>query len=160
MLGAFWLFQASGLLLPVTGRMAVDPWPTRLTAWCAGAAGGLKLGGAVLFAPATGSRGWCGSHPEARCAVVMMGAVLLFLIAGLLEEELPGRQLILDDAALPGGLGRMQPSAAVLPVERPAMSDAAILPQHQADKLAREVVTPEGVVVHVRLASASAPGQP
>jgi uncharacterized RDD family membrane protein YckC len=36
------------------------------------------------------------------------------------------------------------------------MSDAAILPQHQADKLAREVVTPEGVVVHVRLASASA----
>jgi uncharacterized RDD family membrane protein YckC len=36
------------------------------------------------------------------------------------------------------------------------MSDAAILPQLQADKLAREVVTPEGVVVHVRLASASA----
>jgi len=36
------------------------------------------------------------------------------------------------------------------------MSDAAILPQHQADKLAREVVTPEGVVVHVRLAAASA----
>ena len=36
------------------------------------------------------------------------------------------------------------------------MSDLAVLPQHQADKLAREVVTPEGVVVHVRLASVSA----
>ena len=38
------------------------------------------------------------------------------------------------------------------------MSDAAILPQDQADKLAREVATPEGVVVHVRLASAAARG--
>jgi uncharacterized RDD family membrane protein YckC len=38
------------------------------------------------------------------------------------------------------------------------MSDVAVLPQDQADKLAREVVTPEGVVVHVRLASASARG--
>lgn len=38
------------------------------------------------------------------------------------------------------------------------MSDVAILPQDQAGKLAREVVTPEGVVVHVRLASASARG--
>ena len=38
------------------------------------------------------------------------------------------------------------------------MSDLAILPQHQDDKLAREVVTPEGVVVHVRLASISARG--
>lgn len=38
------------------------------------------------------------------------------------------------------------------------MSDVAILPQDQADKLAREVVTPEGVVVHVRLASAAARG--
>lgn len=36
------------------------------------------------------------------------------------------------------------------------MSDTALLPQNQADKLAREVVTPEGVVVHVRLAAASA----
>jgi len=36
------------------------------------------------------------------------------------------------------------------------MSDTAILPQDQADKLAREVVTPEGVVVRVRLAAASA----
>jgi uncharacterized RDD family membrane protein YckC len=38
------------------------------------------------------------------------------------------------------------------------MSDVATLPQDQADKFAREVVTPEGVVVHVRLASASARG--
>ena len=36
------------------------------------------------------------------------------------------------------------------------MSDTAILAQDQADKLAREVVTPEGVVVRVRLAAASA----
>ena len=36
------------------------------------------------------------------------------------------------------------------------MSDVEILPQEQADKLGREVVTPEGVVVHVRLATASA----
>jgi uncharacterized RDD family membrane protein YckC len=38
------------------------------------------------------------------------------------------------------------------------MSDISVLPQDEADKLAREVVTPEGVVVHVRLASASARG--
>ena len=36
------------------------------------------------------------------------------------------------------------------------MSDTAILAQDQNDKLAREVVTPEGVVVRVRLAAASA----
>ncbi|HLG44960.1 MAG TPA: RDD family protein [Reyranella sp.] len=36
------------------------------------------------------------------------------------------------------------------------MSDVAVLPQDQADRLVREVVTPEGVVVHVRLAAASA----
>jgi uncharacterized RDD family membrane protein YckC len=38
------------------------------------------------------------------------------------------------------------------------MSDIAILPHRPDDRLAREVVTPEGVVVHVRLASASARG--
>ena len=36
------------------------------------------------------------------------------------------------------------------------MSDVAIVAQDQNDKLAREVVTPEGVVVRVRLAAASA----
>src|SRR6185437_15486439 len=59
-------------------------------------------------------------------------------------------------AALSGGLGRLRFAAGVLPVAGAAMSDLAILPQDQADKLAREVVTPEGVVVHVRLAAASA----
>jgi uncharacterized RDD family membrane protein YckC len=38
------------------------------------------------------------------------------------------------------------------------MSDLAILPQRLDDRLAREVVTPEGVTVHVRLASVSARG--
>jgi uncharacterized RDD family membrane protein YckC len=38
------------------------------------------------------------------------------------------------------------------------MSDVAVLPQRPDDRLAREVVTPEGVVVNVRLASASARG--
>ena len=38
------------------------------------------------------------------------------------------------------------------------MSDLALLPHHQGHKLAREVVTPEGVVVHVHLASVAARG--
>jgi uncharacterized membrane protein SpoIIM required for sporulation len=93
MLGAFLaLFQANGLLLPLGGWLSIHG-PTELTALVLSAAGGLKLGGAVLFA---------GREPrlvrlarEGRdAAVVMMGAVLLFLIAGLLEGL--GRQLILD----------------------------------------------------------------
>jgi uncharacterized RDD family membrane protein YckC len=38
------------------------------------------------------------------------------------------------------------------------MSDLALLPHHQGHKLTREVVTPEGVVVHVHLASVAARG--
>ncbi len=95
MLGAFLaLFQANGLLLPLGGWLSIHG-PTELTALVLSAAGGLKLGGAVLFA---------GREPrlvrlarEGRdAAVVMMGAVLMFLIAGLLEGL--GRQLILDTA--------------------------------------------------------------
>jgi uncharacterized membrane protein SpoIIM required for sporulation len=95
MLGAFLaLFQANGLLLPLGGWLSIHG-PTEITALVLSAAGGLKLGGAVLFA---------GREPRlvrlAReghdAAVVMMGAVLLFLIAGVLEGL--GRQLILDTA--------------------------------------------------------------
>ena len=95
MLGAFLaLFQANGLLLPLGGWLSIHG-PTEISALVLSAAGGLKLGGAVLFA---------GREPrlvrlarEGRdAAVVMMGAVLMFLIAGLLEGL--GRQLILDTA--------------------------------------------------------------
>jgi uncharacterized membrane protein SpoIIM required for sporulation len=94
-LGAFLaLFQSNGLLLPLGGWLSIHG-PTELSALVLSAAGGLKLGGAVLFA---------GREPrlvrlarEGRdAAIVMMGAVLLFLIAGLLEGL--GRQLILDTA--------------------------------------------------------------
>jgi len=95
MLGAFLaLFQANGLLLPLGGWLSIHG-PTEITALVLSAAGGLKLGGAVLFA---------GREPrlvrlarEGRdAAVVMMGAVLLFLLAGVLEGL--GRQLIVDTA--------------------------------------------------------------
>lgn len=95
MLGAFLaLFQSNGLLVPLGGWLSIHG-PTELSALVLSAAGGLKLGGAVLFA---------GREPrlvrlarEGRdAAVVMMGAVLMFLLAGLLEGL--GRQLILDTA--------------------------------------------------------------
>lgn len=95
MLGAFLaLFQANGLLLELGGWLSIHG-PTELTALVLSAAGGLKLGRAILLA-----------GPEPRlvrlardgreAAVVMMGAVLLFLLAGLLEGL--GRQLIVDTA--------------------------------------------------------------
>jgi uncharacterized membrane protein SpoIIM required for sporulation len=95
MLGAFLaLFQSHGLLVEVGGWLSIHG-PTELTALVLSGAAGLKLAGAILFA---------GREPRltrlARdgrdAAIVMMGAVLLFLLAGLLEGV--GRQTILDMA--------------------------------------------------------------
>ncbi len=92
-LGAFLaLFQSHGLL-PEVGAWLSIHGATEFTALILSGAAGLKLGGAVLFA---------GREPrlmrlarEGReAAVIMMGAVLLFLVAGLLEGM--GRQLVLD----------------------------------------------------------------
>ena len=92
-LGAFLaLFQSRDLLIELGGWLSIHG-PTELTALILSAAAGLKLAGAILFA---------GREPRlarlARdgrdAAVVMMGAVLLFLLAGLLEGL--GRQLVVD----------------------------------------------------------------
>jgi uncharacterized membrane protein SpoIIM required for sporulation len=95
MLGAFLcLFESRGLLGELGGWLSIHG-PTEFTALILSAAAGLKLAGAILFA---------GREPrlvrlarEGRdAAVVMMGAVLLFLLAGLLEGL--GRQLVVDTA--------------------------------------------------------------
>ena len=91
MLGAFLaLFASRGLLVEMGGWLSIHG-PTEFLALILSAAAGLKIAGAVLFA---------GREPRlirlARdgrdAAVVMMGAVLLFLLAGLLEGL--GRQLV------------------------------------------------------------------
>ncbi len=95
MLGAFLaLFQSKGLLLEVGGWLSIHG-PTEFTSLILSGAGGLRLATAILFA---------GREPRlarlARdgrdAAVIMMGAVVLFLLAALLEGI--GRQLILDTA--------------------------------------------------------------
>jgi uncharacterized membrane protein SpoIIM required for sporulation len=94
-LGAFLcLFQSHGLLLELGGWLSIHG-PTELTALILSGTAGLKLAGGIVFA---------GREPrlarlarEGRAAsVIMMGAVVLFLIAGLLEGV--GRQLIADMA--------------------------------------------------------------
>ena len=95
MLGAFLaLFASRGLLVEMGGWLSIHG-PTEFLALILSAAAGLKIAGAVLFA---------GREPRlirlARdgrdAAVVMMGAVLLFLLAGLLEGL--GRQLVVGMA--------------------------------------------------------------
>jgi uncharacterized membrane protein SpoIIM required for sporulation len=92
-LGAFLcLFQSRDLLVELGGWLSIHG-PTELTALVLSAAAGLKLAGAIVFA---------GREPRlARLArdgreasVIMMGAVVLFLLAGLLEGL--GRQLVAD----------------------------------------------------------------
>jgi uncharacterized membrane protein SpoIIM required for sporulation len=94
-LGAFLaLFQSHGLLFELGAWLSIHG-ATELTALVLSGAAGLKLGTAVLLG---------GREPrlvrlarEGReAAVVMMGAVLLFLLAGLLEGL--GRQLVVDVA--------------------------------------------------------------
>lgn len=96
MLGAFLaLFASRGLLIELGGWLSIHG-PTEFLALILSAAAGLKIAGAVLFA---------GREPRlirlARdgrdAAVIMMGAVLLFLLAGLLEGL--GRQLVVAMAA-------------------------------------------------------------
>jgi uncharacterized membrane protein SpoIIM required for sporulation len=96
MLGAFLaLFESKGLLVEVGGWLSIHG-PTEFTSLILSAAGGLRLATAILFA---------GREPRlarlARdgrdAAVIMMGAVVLFLLAALLEGL--GRQLIVDTAA-------------------------------------------------------------
>jgi uncharacterized membrane protein SpoIIM required for sporulation len=93
MLGAFLaLFQNKNLLLEVGGWLSIHG-PTEFAALILSAAGGLKLASAILSA---------GREPrlvrmarEGReAAVIMMGAVTLFLLAACLEGL--GRQLIQD----------------------------------------------------------------
>jgi uncharacterized membrane protein SpoIIM required for sporulation len=95
MLGGFLaLFQRYDLLPELGGWLSIHG-PTEFAALILSGAAGLRLAGAVLFA---------GREPRlvrlARdgrdAAVIMMGAVLLFLLAGLLEGL--GRQLIVDTA--------------------------------------------------------------
>jgi uncharacterized membrane protein SpoIIM required for sporulation len=95
MLGAFLaLFQSRDLLAELGGWLSIHG-PTEFMALLLSAAAGLKIAGAILFA---------GREPrlarlarEGRdAAIIMMGAVLLFLLAGLLEGL--GRQLIVDTA--------------------------------------------------------------
>jgi uncharacterized membrane protein SpoIIM required for sporulation len=95
MLGSFVaLYHANGLLLPLGGWLSIHG-PTELTALVLSAAGGLRLGGAILFAGR--ERRLARLARDGRdAAVVMMGAVLLFLIAGVLEGI--GRQLIAGTA--------------------------------------------------------------
>lgn len=96
MLGAFLaLFASRGLLVELGGWLSIHG-PTEFLALILSGAAGLKIAGAVLFA---------GREPRlarlARdgrdAAVIMMGAVLLFLLAGLLEGL--GRQLVVDMAS-------------------------------------------------------------
>ncbi|GEP57060.1 stage II sporulation protein M [Reyranella soli] len=96
MLGAFLaLFASRGLLVELGGWLSIHG-PTEFLALILSAAAGLKIAGAVLFA---------GREPRlvrlARdgrdAAVIMMGAVMLFLLAGLLEGL--GRQLVVGMAA-------------------------------------------------------------
>ena len=90
-LGAFVaLFQSHGMLVEVGGWLSIHG-PTEFTALILSGAAGLRLATAVLFA---------GREPRLarlardgrEAAVLMMGAVLLFVLAGLLEGL--GRQLI------------------------------------------------------------------
>lgn len=93
MLGAFMaLFHSRDLLIEVGGWLSIHG-PTELTALILAAAGGLRLAGAILFAgrePRLVRLGRDGRD----AAIIMMGAVLLFLLAGLLEGI--GRQVIVD----------------------------------------------------------------
>jgi uncharacterized membrane protein SpoIIM required for sporulation len=93
MLGAFLaLFQSKDLLLEVGGWLSIHG-PTEFAALILSATGGLKLASAILSA---------GREPrlvrlarEGReAAVIMMGAVTLFLLAACLEGL--GRQLLQD----------------------------------------------------------------
>lgn len=96
MLGAFVaLFDSHGLLVEAGGWLSIHG-PTEFAALILSAAAGLRLAGAVIFA---------GREPrlvrlarEGRAAaLVMMGAIVLFLLAGILEGF--GRQLIVDTAS-------------------------------------------------------------
>ena len=152
MLGAFLaLFASRGLLVEMGGWLSIHG-PTEFLALILSAAAGLKIAGAVLFA---------GREPRlirlARdgrdAAVVMMGAVLLFLLAGLLEGL--GRQLVVGMAPrylLAGACSPPWSPTSAWPAgsgghERSRPGDRGRRPR------ARAVVTPEGVAVSVRLAS-------
>src|SRR6185437_6173665 len=101
MLGAFLaLFQSNGLLLPLGGWLSIHG-PTELSALVLSGAGGLKLGGAVLFAGREPRRG---GGDDGRGAAV--------------PDRRPARGAgpsahPRHGAALPGGLGRLRFAAGV-----------------------------------------------
>lgn len=96
MLGAFLaLFASRGLLVELGGWLSIHG-PTEFLALILSAAAGLRIAGAVLFARRE-PRLVRLARDGRDAAVVMMGAVLLFLLAGLLEGL--GRQLIVGMAA-------------------------------------------------------------
>ena len=95
-LGAFLaLFQSRDLLLDVGGWLSIHG-PTELSALILSAAAGLKLAGAIVVAGRE-PRLVRLAHEGRGAALIMMGAVLLFMLAGLLEGL--GRQLIVGMGA-------------------------------------------------------------
>ncbi len=158
MLGAFLaLFASRGLLVELGGWLSIHG-PTEFLALILSAAAGLKIAGAVLFA---------GREPRlvrlARdgrdAAVIMMGAVMLFLLAGLLEGL--GRQLVVGMAAryLPG-LERFAAVVAYFCLAGRSGGHERSRPDDRGRRSAdARVVTPEGVAVSVRW-PASASGRP
>ncbi|HTR88129.1 MAG TPA: stage II sporulation protein M [Reyranella sp.] len=91
-LGAFVaLYQSKGLLVEVVGWLSIHG-PTELTALVLAGAAGLKLATAILFADREPRLARL-ARDGRDAAVIVMGAVLMLLIAGLLEGI--GRQTIL-----------------------------------------------------------------
>lgn len=95
-LGAFLaLFQSRDLLLEVGGWLSIHG-PTEFSALILSAAAGLKLAGAIVVAGRESRLARLAREGRAA-ALIMMGAVLLFMLAGLLEGL--GRQLIVGMGA-------------------------------------------------------------
>ena len=96
MLGAFlWLFHSQGLTLEVAGWLSIHGTTELFAVLLAGAAG-LHIGRAIAF-PGARSVLVAASEAGRRAALVMVGAVLMLLVAALLEGL--ARQLIEDTIA-------------------------------------------------------------